>query len=360
MGLLRVLLALGVITEHAGHSYFTGSYSAVQIFFMISGFYMALILSSGRYRDATRFYASRITRLFPVYWVAVFLGLGFAWWVSGKFSTPTVITDLARILPGLWDTNPLLFAWTMLANSFLITADFSWLMQGIDVVRHPTQLLVQPPVWTLALELYFYALCPWLIRVRSSVLFLLMGLALAARVVGYLAGLDANPYHARFFPFEIFFFIAGILTYRLYANQRNFLTTWLCGHGGVVYGLIYLAGIVFFYDLVKLMPGPVLYGGIGDYLHSMAMCMLAVPAIIALFAHTRTSQLDLQLGELSYPLYVVHYGFVSTLLHTKIVLPYELSTYWTILTLTVLTAILLHVLIQRPMDRWREQLFVTH
>lgn len=360
MGLLRVLLALGVVTEHAGNSYFTGSYTAVQIFFMISGFYMALILSSSRYRDAGRFYASRIARLFPVYWAAVLLGLAFAWWVSFTFRTPTAITDLAQVLPALLDSDPLVFAWSALANTLLVTSDFSWFMQGIDGVRHPTQLLVQPPVWTLALELYFYTLCPWLVRARTRVLLAMMGLALAARVVGYLAGLDTNPYHARFFPFEIFFFMGGILTYRLYAQRENLLTRWLHGPGGLIYGLAYLAGVIFFYDLVKRLPGPVLYGGYGDYVHSLAMCLLAVPGIIALFAHTRSSRLDLQLGELSYPIYVVHYAFVSTLLHTGIALPDGLSTYWTILTLTVLSGLAMHLLIQRPVDRWREQRFVSH
>jgi peptidoglycan/LPS O-acetylase OafA/YrhL len=38
MGLLRLLLALGVVTEHAGDTYFIGSYTAVQIFLLSAAF----------------------------------------------------------------------------------------------------------------------------------------------------------------------------------------------------------------------------------------------------------------------------------------------------------------------------------
>ena len=360
MGLWRLLLALGVVTEHAGQSYFIGSYTAVQLFFMISGFYMALILLSSRYGNNTKFYASRLARLFPVYWASILCGLGFAFWISGSFDTPTTITNLANVLPSLYGSDPVLFAWAVLANLFLLTADFSWFLQNVSVVGHPTSLLVQPPAWTLALELYFYALCPWLIRVRTAFLLVFIALSLIGRVVMYQYGFDNNPYHARFFPFELLFFVSGILTFRLYARRKNILTVFLRGRGGIAYSLAYLAATVFFYDLVKLFPAPALYGGFGDYLHSMAMCLLAIPAIVALFSHTRTIPLDRALGELSYPIYVVHYGFVSTLLHTKLTLPSHLSTFWTTLTLTIFTALMLHFFIQRPVDRWRERSFVSH
>lgn len=90
------------------------------------------------------------------------------------------------------------------------------------------------------------------------------------------------------------------------------------------------------------------------------MCALAVPSLVALFSHTRTSKLDLQLGELSYPIYVIHFGFVSTLLHTKIKLPLDISTYWAIIALTVILAVLMHAFVQIRVDRWRQRRFVLN
>src|SRR5262245_47535053 len=71
MGILRVYLALCVIATHT-HSVFPWGMhdgrQAVQIFYIISGFYMEMVLS-GRYASARDFYLSRFLRIFPTYWV---------------------------------------------------------------------------------------------------------------------------------------------------------------------------------------------------------------------------------------------------------------------------------------------------
>lgn len=80
MGTLRLLLALAVVLFHSGPFVFTGSdwvggIVAVEGFFVVSGFYMALVLHQrygGRLRD---FYANRLLRLFPLYWAALALYL---------------------------------------------------------------------------------------------------------------------------------------------------------------------------------------------------------------------------------------------------------------------------------------------
>jgi peptidoglycan/LPS O-acetylase OafA/YrhL len=79
MGLIRVLLALAVVDFHAVRfasaphflnlPWVNGGV-AVQSFFVISGFYMALILS-GKYagRGVFVFYRARFLRLYPAYWI---------------------------------------------------------------------------------------------------------------------------------------------------------------------------------------------------------------------------------------------------------------------------------------------------
>jgi peptidoglycan/LPS O-acetylase OafA/YrhL len=140
MGLLRLLLALGVVTEHAGHTYFIGSYTAVQIFFIISGFYMELIFSSGKYRNANQFYASRIARLFPVYWIALITGVVVAYAVYACFGTHSAITLLEGRLSELQSTNTPVYIWAIFSNVFLLLADFAWFMPNIDGVQAPHSL----------------------------------------------------------------------------------------------------------------------------------------------------------------------------------------------------------------------------
>lgn len=61
MGTFRTLLAIGVLLEHAGRSLIVDSYTAVETFFIISGFYMSLILRNQKYK-IFGFYASRAVK----------------------------------------------------------------------------------------------------------------------------------------------------------------------------------------------------------------------------------------------------------------------------------------------------------
>ena len=74
MGFLRLLLALSVLLTHDTQGAFKliDGDAAVQCFFAISGFYMALVLGE-RYGDVRGFYFNRALRLFPTYWAVVLL-----------------------------------------------------------------------------------------------------------------------------------------------------------------------------------------------------------------------------------------------------------------------------------------------
>jgi len=84
VGSIRLLLALAVVFSHAtacGISMVPG-HVAVQAFFIVSGFYMSLILNE-KYKNCSVlvFYSNRFLRLFPTYVVV----MGFAFFVSLPF-----------------------------------------------------------------------------------------------------------------------------------------------------------------------------------------------------------------------------------------------------------------------------------
>ena len=70
MGLLRFLLAMGVVLHHIpnGVSLMNGGI-AVEVFFMISGFYMAIILENKYASKTLLFYSNRLLRLAPAYFL---------------------------------------------------------------------------------------------------------------------------------------------------------------------------------------------------------------------------------------------------------------------------------------------------
>ncbi len=70
MGIIRILLALSVLTAHAGPlpilgSLLPGSF-AVKAFFALSGFYMAMV-SEAKYANPAHFYWNRFSRIFSGY-----------------------------------------------------------------------------------------------------------------------------------------------------------------------------------------------------------------------------------------------------------------------------------------------------
>jgi peptidoglycan/LPS O-acetylase OafA/YrhL len=309
MGLVRFLLAAAVVINHTGPLYglvMTDAYMAIKVFFIISGFYMALILTE-KYAGPgqTRlFYSNRFLRLFPLYWAVLLLSLGVS--LAFKFGLHTALllgpwqTWLGRLAPG---TAALLAA----ANLTIVGQDilfFSHLTEAgtlafsTDALYRATPawfFLLIPQAWTVSLELFFYALAPWLVRQRTGLLIALAGLSFGLRALVYLADLPFDPWKQRFFPVECGFFLLGILAYRLYAALKPVAIPrarlWQVGG-------LYLASIVGY----QFLPG---FMGKEFYLY--AATVLSIPF---LFRLTQKMPFDRAIGELSYPIYITHWTVI--------------------------------------------------
>src|SRR5436305_1691433 len=114
MGVFRIFLALSVILDHIDGSniVFIPGPLAVQCFFMISGFYMSLVLGTKYSLDRRvigTFYLSRYLRLAPTYWCVLLLTLGIAFLrgrtshipisvYAGQLSTVSFFTKIWMVL----------------------------------------------------------------------------------------------------------------------------------------------------------------------------------------------------------------------------------------------------------------------
>src|SRR5438094_732164 len=142
MGLLRFMLALAVASGHAGGFFAVDIYPivpgshAVQIFYMISGFLIALILS-GKYANTPQgnwiFYSNRAVKIYVPYLailaVAVVVSLA-SWAVAGSpLSLEVFFSEGAQMSLGAW-------AFAILTNLFVVGAIS--LPQFIG--QHPHQL----------------------------------------------------------------------------------------------------------------------------------------------------------------------------------------------------------------------------
>ena len=232
MGILRLLLALSVMLDHAnglGAFALLGGPLAVQCFFIISGFYMGLVLNE-RYDRPTlnrAFYANRAIRIYGIYFV--FLALHLATFAFLHRQTghspldPYFVSDLgpgekaglaALNLTVIGQDLPL---WLTQQNHLLVWSAQPSASDG-DALFH---FMMIPAAWSLSLELCFYLLAPFIARRPAWQVAVLMAASLLARLLGAALGWTADPWLARFFPFELALFLGGVLAYKAWSARPN-------------------------------------------------------------------------------------------------------------------------------------------
>lgn len=84
--------------------------------------------------------------------------------------------------------------------------------------------------------------------------------------------------------------------------------------------------------------------------HGDLAILLFAASLCPLFQFTKSFNIDRTLGELSYPIYVVHWPIVRYL-----ITDHRVTAQGTLLiiALTLLAATALHLLIERPVEKWR-------
>ena len=318
MGILRLYLALCVVAAHAGRFLpfqMQDGPQAVEIFFIISGFYMALVLSR-QYKSQREFYVSRLLRIFLPYWISLggillvsFLsGQCFGHWLALSAYVGALDHNGAAGIVFVSIVNTTLFFqdWVLFfqqdqGSAFTFTSNFYSSTQPLH------RYLVLPQCWSVGIELTFYLVVPYLARLKSSALAWLVVASLIARLLAYrYLKLDHDPWTYRFFPFELSLFALGMLGYRFYLKippdyfQRP--RSYLLGASLLVLALLVTARITNSF-IMHVGRTPTL---LASY--------LAWPfAIAIIFGFSRRNSFDRLIGELSYPIYLQHGIVVSAL-----------------------------------------------
>ena len=149
-----------------------------------------------------------------------------------------------------------------------------------------------PQAWTLSLELVFYLLAPWLARRTTPVLLALIMLSMILRLyIYFVVDLYKDPWTYRFFPTELAFFIAGMVSYRLYLSIGK---PRISGAAAVLATLVVLGVTVGW----QWLPGGT-FKQWGYY----GLLLALMPC---LFVFSSSHRWDNWIGELSYPIYISH------------------------------------------------------
>lgn len=340
MGAIRFYLALSVVCSHAGIGWpiFTGTY-AVMLFFAISGYCMALVLNEKyKPRDTFRFYGARFLRLWPTYAfvIAVFfvsLEMPMEPHLNGVISN--IYFYFSAI--SLFANETLWWFQTSPSGHLAFVRD---LQPSTPVLTHITHM---QNMWSVGVELFFYLSAPFYARSPKRILALLpIAFALHLAFIWFLP--PTNPLQLRSGIAYFWIFLLGMASYwggRIWPKPLPKLQL----HATAVTCLV-LALVM---ALIALQQ-PYYFNANHLWLRIDTGILIFCAALIPLFESTRHARFDRSLGELSYPIYVVHWPLLQVFaLHFG---PVDASVgYFLILVLAA--AATLRLLIERPVDRFR-------
>lgn len=308
---LRLLAQTGTWQEPPGNLANLMGKFAVAVFFMVSAYlFVGRFWIAAGHMKLGRFFWGRLTRLLPIYTLAVALALAAVWYLS-PWPIHTIIADLLKNSPG-W-----------LGFGFLRLSD-------IGGVEHSGIML--SPTWSLRYEWLLYFALPFV-----CILFRL-GMSIFLIALGFIMLYPADPWFA-FFGLGS---LAALPPVQRYASARG--TTWLAGLAG-------LALALFFHDIT----------------HPAAMTLAFFLFVILLNNKRLTHLLDQQWlvfsGQLSYSIYLLHLplllGIALTGFGLRTIAGWDSVHYLLfcagVSALIAMVATTAHLLIERPgmrLGRW--------
>ncbi|MFA5750428.1 MAG: acyltransferase [Candidatus Shapirobacteria bacterium] len=351
MGLIRLLLAISVIMAHSspilGLTLVQGQL-AVEIFFMISGFYMALILSEKytKKSDYKLFISNRFLKIFPTYWITLMICLIYQ--VIYLYLNPNSPNIFALFNPR-FNLNPFTFITFLISNLIIFGQDvllFFGLNTTTGALFFTSNFRLFKPetfnfffiaqAWTLSLELTFYFLAPFLNRFKNKYLLLIMSLSFGLRLFIYSQGLNHDPWNYRFFPTELIFFLSGILMYRIYKYIQLKPFKKLS-----IYSFLFYISFLIYYQYLPHERT--------KQLILFLFSFIFIPFIFNLF---KTNKIDRFIGELSFPVYICHFLIIDILTHFTNI-PHQFLGITTI-TISILFSIIILKSIINPINLFRQ------
>jgi peptidoglycan/LPS O-acetylase OafA/YrhL len=314
---LRGFAALAVVCFHFFPAYAYYGQLGVELFFVISGFVILMTLENTASLSA--FAIGRVARLYPAYWLSVLIAGSFVF-LTQKFDSATIAVNT-----------------TMLQAFFGFKA-------------------ISDPYWTLALELWFYAVMALIFAVGQlrrvdQLAFGWLVAMFCLRAIILLTGRGDGIWHNEVVQLLLMprfghLFIAGMMLYRLHSGNSSPLTLPVLALA-VSYSLFGRSDWVHIPALV--------------YFPACALFVLAVWGAAAGWINVIATRALVLLGLSSYSLYLLH----DPLLRIFVQLGGSLGeSYWPravfILPIAVATSFCAWLMVERPAQRRIKALLPSH
>jgi peptidoglycan/LPS O-acetylase OafA/YrhL len=320
MGAFRFFLAICVVMAHAAsispliNLNYLNSSTAIIIFYIISGYYMHMILSEkytfenlGKFRTA-KFYFSRYIRIFPTYLICIIATFIYIYYINNDFSAnivnPKIEINKILNLPNNLE-NIVFKTWYFFASLFILLQDLSLnLVITNDIARfslersigsiYVASAFLIPQSWSIGSELFFYCLAPFIIKLKTRKIFMAIIFLLVLVIFSIKLGPPGDIYF-RASLFTMPYFLIGCLLYRfkdklnIYSSKEN-------------YSIKILTAYLFVISITLFFP----WNGLLYTFPIVIICSIFIPS---LYFISKDNLIDRWLGELSYPIYVYHMLF---------------------------------------------------
>lgn len=327
---LRAIAVLLVIFNHIGLSFFSGGYIGVDVFFVISGYLITLILTheiqSKRFSIA-RFYKKRVVRLAPAYFTVLSVVSIIAWQVM----LPGELTQYF---------DSVMYATLLMANIYMrneVGDYFSQSAEGIPLLH----------LWSLGVEEQFYIFWPLLLllfvgKVSRKYTWAVITTLIVILLFYAQHKLTQNAEKAYYsMPVRAFELLIGALIGFL--PQLKLPKKLL--QSLVWVSLIILFATAVYFDKQTPFPG------------AMALIPCLATALIIYLGQCSPSsnvllsnRLSTWIGRISYPLYLWHWPII--VLFGIYMQPLNAENQVVIVLLSIMLAFLTYQLIEKPSKRF--------
>lgn len=321
--ILRGIAVLFVVLFHLEIAGLSSGFLGVDVFFVVSGFLMALLYKEG---EAKKFFERRAKRLLPAYFATVGLTL----FASLFLVLPSELGQVvSQSIYSVFFANNIGF-W--MQNSYFSKSDFNPLLH----------------LWSLGVEIQFYLIVPllvWFFR-KSKILlpfFLLASLAACIFIVGISPKTSFFMMPLRIWEFLIGFAVAAFFTTNGNLKYKN-LEVW-----GLL-GLLVLTAIPFInvdgQSLNRMYGHPSFYA----LLVCLATAFIIVFGLPKRIINSFLGKCLANIGNYSYSIYLVHFPIIVLYLYepfsgTKLY-PESYTDKIILLILIALASILMHKFVE--------------
>ncbi len=317
---LRGLSILFVFFFHLKTPYFQNGFLGVDVFFVISGFLMALIYFDLTTREKVfRFYRRRLDRLLPAYFAVLFITIACSTFVT----LPYEFRDITE--HGSWSAFLMPNVGFWMDNSYFNEQQFKPFLN----------------FWSLGVEIQFYLIFPLLLWFynKSKTFFYLIGIL---SFVGYISMDFISPKTSFFMtPLRIWQFVIGFYAAQLVSRE-------LMQHrwAGLL-SLVAIFGLLFAVPNVNdLLP---VWGGL--------VCLLTAVVIVGglpvKILNSWPSKAMEVLGKYSYSIYLVHFPVIAFFIYEPFNgikgKPENLLEYALIFAVTGILSVASYHLIEKPL-----------